>query len=102
MGDWEADIMMGKSQKKGGGFVTADERKSKVRVALALPNKQANTVKKSIIGMLKPLRKFVKTITYDNSKEFVQHQKIANSDVTVILLLPIISAKVRMRMLMDC
>ena len=54
-------------------------RHHQVRVALALPKKKANTVRQAIIRMLKPLRKFVKTITYDNGKEFVLHKKIANS-----------------------
>ena len=29
--------------------------------------------------MLKPLKRFVKTITYDNGKEFVQHELVAKA-----------------------
>ena len=75
VGDWEADTIIGKNHK--GAVVTMDERKTKLRVAVPLPGKKAKAVKKAMVSSLKPLKKFVKTITYDNGKEFVEHEAVA-------------------------
>ncbi len=77
VGDWEADTIIGKNHK--GAIATLDERKTKLRLAVPLPGKKAKAVKQAMIGALKPLKKFVKTITYDNGKEFVQHEEIAKA-----------------------
>ena len=77
VGDWEADTIIGKNHK--GAIATMDERKTKLRLAVPLPGKKAKAVKQAMIGALKPLRKFVKTITYDNGKEFVEHEAIAKA-----------------------
>ena len=68
---------IGKNHK--GAIATMDERKTKLRLAVPLPGKKAKAVKQAMIGALKPLRKFVKTITYDNGKEFVEHEAIAKA-----------------------
>lgn len=75
VGDWEADTIIGKNHK--GAIVTVDERKTKIRLAIPLPDKKAEAVKQAMIGALKPIKKFVKTITYDNGKEFVKHETVA-------------------------
>lgn len=75
VGDWEADTIIGKNHK--GAVVTMDERKTKLRVAVPLPGKKAKAVKQAMVSSLKPLKKFVKTITYDNGKEFVEHEAVA-------------------------
>ena len=66
VGDWEADTIIGKNHK--GAIATLDERKTKLRLAVPLPGKKAKAVKQAMIGVLKPLEKYVKTITYDNGK----------------------------------
>lgn len=75
IGDWEADTIIGKNHK--GAIVTLDERQSKLRVAAPLHGKKALPVKETMIKLLYPLRQFVKTITFDNGKEFTFHESIA-------------------------
>ena len=77
VGDWEADTIIGKNHK--GAIATLDERKTKLRLAVPLPGKKAKAVKQAMIDALMPLKKFVKTITYDNGKEFVQHEEVAKA-----------------------
>ena len=77
VGDWEADTIIGKNHK--GAIATMDERKTKLRVAVPLPGKKAKAVKQAMVSSLKPLKKFVKTITYDNGKEFVEHEAVARA-----------------------
>ena len=77
VGDWEADTMIGKNHK--GALVTLDERKTKLRLALPVGGKGAHEVTEAIKFLLKPVSKFVKTITFDNGKEFTSHEKIAES-----------------------
>jgi IS30 family transposase len=75
VGDWEADTMIGKNHK--GALVTLDERKSKLRLALPTMGKMADEVTQAIISLFKPIKGFVKTITFDNGKEFAYHKFIA-------------------------
>lgn len=77
VGDWEADTIIGKNHK--GAIVTMDERKTKLRFAIPLPGKKAKAVKQAMISTLNPLKKFVITVTYDNGKEFVEHEAIAKA-----------------------
>ena len=75
IGDWEADTIIGKNHQ--GAIVTLDERKSKLRLAAPLLGKKAVYVKEEMIKLLKPIEHVVKTITFDNGKEFALHEKIA-------------------------
>ena len=75
VGDWEADTMIGKNHK--GVLVTLDERKTKLRLAFPLQNKKMDAVTTAINFLLTPIKNFVQTITFDNGKEFAQHEKIA-------------------------
>jgi len=77
IGDWEADTIIGKYHK--GAIVTLDERQSKLRLAAPLPTKKARGVTDAMIALLKPLKQFVKTITFDNGKEFAFHESIAKA-----------------------
>lgn len=77
VGDWEADTIIGNQHK--GAIVTLDERKTKIRLAAPLPGKKAVHVTDAIIRLLDPVKSFVKTITFDNGKEFTQHEKIAKA-----------------------
>lgn len=77
VGDWEADTVIGANHK--GAIVTLDERVSKLRLALPQIGKFAQETKESIIELLEPFKEFVKTITFDNGKEFAKHMNIASS-----------------------
>ena len=77
VGDWEADTIIGKNHK--GAIVTLDDRKSKLRLAFPLAGKKSQGVFDATILLLDPIKRFVKTITFDNGKEFTQHEKIAKS-----------------------
>lgn len=76
LGDWEADTMIGKNHK--GVFVTLDERKSKLRLAMPVISKRARDVTDAILDLFKPLKSFVETITFDNGKEFAFHKEVAS------------------------
>ena len=77
VGDWEADTIIGKNHK--GAIVTLDERKTKLRLAFPLNNKKACGVTEAITLLLTPLKELVKTMTFDNGKEFAYHEKIASA-----------------------
>ncbi len=76
VGDWEADTIIGKNHK--GAIVTLDERKTKLRLAAPLPGKKAKDVEEAMISLFFPLKQFVKTVAFDNGKEFALHEKIAD------------------------
>ena len=75
LGDWEADTIIGKNNK--GAILTLDERKSKIRLAMPLKTKKAQPLTDAAIGLLMPIKKFVRTITFDNGKEFAMHKTIS-------------------------
>ena len=75
IGDWEADTIIGKHHQ--GAIVTLDERKSKLRLAAPLVGKKAELVKEAMLSLLSPIKAHVQTITFDNGKEFTQHEAVA-------------------------
>ena len=77
IGDWEADTIIGAKQK--GVIMSHVERKSKYTKLAKLPDKSSNSVVKACARVLTPLADRIKTITYDNGKEFAAHKKIAQS-----------------------
>lgn len=77
LGDWEADTVIGKGHK--GVLVTLTERVSKLNLIAHVPSKHAEGVTEAIIAMLKPYKKELHTITFDNGKEFAYHEKIAEA-----------------------
>jgi len=77
IGDWEADTVIGKGHK--GVLVTLSERVSKLNLIAHVPSKHAEGVTAAIIAMLKPYKKDLHTITFDNGKEFAYHEKIAEA-----------------------
>jgi transposase, IS30 family len=74
VGHWECDTVIGANHK--GAIVTVVERKSGYAVIAKVSNKTADLVGAAIISMLKPFEARVKTLTYDNGKEFCGHAKI--------------------------
>lgn len=74
VGDWEADTVIGK--RGGEVLVTLVERKSRLTVAVKVANRTADVVRDAIVQGLSSIKHLVKTITYDNGKEFALHQDI--------------------------
>ena len=77
IGDWEADTIIGKNHK--GAIVTLDDRKSKLRLAAPLKGKHAALLTSTLIRLLKPIKKYVHTMTFDNGKEFAFHDEISKA-----------------------
>ena len=81
LGHWEGDtVESGRydhKRKSNYCFVTLAERKSRMYLAILVPNKKAATVTAAIISALKDFPKdLVKTITFDRGKEFAGYREI--------------------------
>jgi IS30 family transposase len=74
VGHWECDTVIGASHK--GAVVTMVERKSGYAVMAKVSNKTSAAVGSAIVGELQPLAARVKTLTFDNGKEFAGHAHI--------------------------
>jgi IS30 family transposase len=77
IGDWEGDTVIGKNHK--GGLVTLAERKSRYVLAGHIRSKHADGVTSVITGLLTPYKDLCHTITFDNGKEFAEHEKVAEA-----------------------
>ena len=75
IGDWEADTIIGKNHRHA--IVSLVERKSGLTLIEKVERKTAQAVSRSMIGLLKPYRSQVLTITSDNGREFAAHEEIA-------------------------
>jgi len=75
IGDWEGDTVIGKNHK--GGLVTLAERKSRYLLAGHIRSKHAVGVTAVTTRLLTPYKDKCHTITFDNGKEFAEHEKIA-------------------------
>ena len=75
IGDWEIDTVIGR--QGGTVLVTAAERKTRLSVVALSPNKTAKSVQDALVAALSPFAADVKTLTYDNGKEFALHESIA-------------------------
>ncbi len=56
--------------------VTLVERKSGYAVLAKVKNKTSDSVSRAIMAKLKPLAPLVKTLTFDNGKEYAEHARI--------------------------
>lgn len=74
-GDWELDTVIGKNHQQA--IVTITERKSKLALFKKVIRKTADLVRDAIIGLLEPIKDYVKTLTADNGKEFAAHITLA-------------------------
>lgn len=75
IGDWEGDTVIGKGHK--GVLVTLVERKSRYTLAAQLNSRHSAGVTQAIIELLRPHKTQCKTLTFDNGKEFAEHEFIA-------------------------
>jgi len=75
IGDWEGDTVIGKNHK--GVLVTLAERKSRYVLAGQLRSKHSAGVTVKINSLLRPYKHKCHTVTFDNGKEFAQHETIA-------------------------
>ncbi len=75
-GDWEGDTMGGNPHR--GALVTLVERKSGFVRAAQSPDRRAQPVRRALERMLQPLPTALRrTITFDNGKEFAEHERLA-------------------------
>jgi len=77
IGDWEGDTVIGKNHQ--GGFVTLAERKSRYVLAAPIRSKHAAGVTAQIKRLLEAHKAKCHTITFDNGKEFAEHEQMATS-----------------------
>ena len=77
VGDWEADLVMGAGHR--GAIVTALERRTGLLLAKSVRRKTADATARALLDMLRPHRGDVRTLTFDNGREFSQHERIARS-----------------------
>jgi transposase, IS30 family len=77
LGDWEADLVLGKQGT--GAIVTLAERKSRIYLTKKVFSKDAVEVSNAIISLLSDYRDVCHTITFDNGLEFSEHKAIAKA-----------------------
>ena len=77
IGDWEADLVSGEHHK--GFLVTLVDRKTKLALIGHVEHKTARGVTQEIVRLLKNYKDTTHTITFDNGREFAEHEKIAES-----------------------
>ncbi len=75
IGDWEADTIIGKNHRQA--IVSIVERKTGLTLIRKVERKTAQAVSQAMIGLMKPYRNKIHTITSDNGKEFAGHEQIA-------------------------
>lgn len=75
IGDWEGDTVIGKNHQ--GGLVTLAERKSRYVLAGHIRSKHAAGVTDQVNRLLRPHQDKCHTITFDNGKEFAEHESMA-------------------------
>jgi IS30 family transposase len=75
IGDWEIDLVVGKDHQ--GLIVTVVDRVSKFLKMTWVKHKDAQSILRAIVKLLKPLKAVIHTITSDNGKEFAEHEAIA-------------------------
>ena len=77
VGDWEGDTVLG--PKRRGALLSLVERKSQLLKLTLLPGATAQAAQQAIVRRLRPLRRRVHTITFDNGKEFANHKAIGRA-----------------------
>jgi IS30 family transposase len=87
-GDWEGDTVVGKQRR--GGLVTLLERKSGFALVAKVERLKARNVARSLTRQLAPLPAGLRrTATFDNGKEFAEHQRISRAtDIDIYFARP--------------
>jgi IS30 family transposase len=80
LGHWEGDTIVGKNHQ--GAIVSLVERKTRYTVLSKVERSTAEAVKTAVTVGLKAFK--VNTLTFDNGKEFAQHQEIAKTLNTAV------------------
>lgn len=73
-GDWEGDTIIGAHHQ--GAILTLVERKSRFTYIEKLDGKTAKCVENAVVNFFKRTGMTCETITFDNGKEFTNHQEI--------------------------
>ena len=76
IGDWEADTVIGR--QGGAVLVTLAERKSLFSLIIKAENKTAAAVSAAMTTVMGPHAAQGHTLTYDNGKEFADHQRVSD------------------------
>ena len=76
-GDIEVDLMMGKGHK--GSLLVMTDRATLITKLSLLEGKEAKLVSQAIRRKLMPIKKMVKTLTFDNDKAFTKHMEIGEA-----------------------
>ncbi len=77
IGDWEGDTVIGKGHK--GALLTLVERKTLYTLIVPLQGKQSDKLAQAVIDVMSGIKSQVLTITYDNGKEFADHELMAKA-----------------------
>ena len=78
VGHWEGDTVIGANQE--GALVTMVERKYDWLRSIWVPNRKAHTVAQAILKVMSDIPPhLLKTITFDNGKEFTQHELMSDA-----------------------
>lgn len=77
IGDWEGDTIIGAKHK--GAIVSYVDRHSKFTLLKKIDRKMADLVTQATVDKMADLPHQVRTITYDNGKEFAAHRDIASA-----------------------
>lgn len=77
-GDWEGDTIIG-SHDGGAVIASMVERKSRYTVLAKAKNKTTIAVIESINQQMLPIAALVETVTFDNGKEFSQHETLSKA-----------------------
>lgn len=86
-GHWEGDTVIGKGRR--GALLTLVERKSRYTLVRRVKSMHGAVVERQIHYALRPLKDRVKTITFDNGREFADHKKMeAHLDARVYFAHP--------------
>lgn len=77
-GHWECDLMLFKKGVKT-NLITLRERKSRFLIAIKNENKEASGTALALISTVSKIKKFVKSITFDQGSEFMKYNWIKDT-----------------------
>ena len=77
IGDWEGDTVIGANQQQA--LVTWVERRSGYLLMAKVEQKTSEAVCKKSVGLLRPFKHCVHTLTTDNGTEFAQHAQLSKA-----------------------